>query len=150
MSLPFARASVSSVRLLFICLGNICRSPTAEAVARAKGHNCDSAGTADWHRGKAPYGRMQAAARARGYDMSTLRARPLTPADFVAFDQLIVMDAENAADVETRRPAGDETPITRLTDYIDTGEDHVPDPYYTRDFEGALDLIERCVARLPR
>ncbi|MEO1705448.1 MAG: low molecular weight protein-tyrosine-phosphatase [Pseudomonadota bacterium] len=136
------------MRILFVCLGNICRSPTAEAVARARGIDCDSAGTAGWHVGKAPYAPMQEAASARGYTMSDLRARQLTRADFEAFDLIIVMDDDNAADAERLRPPGNTTPLRNLTEYDPTGAapgGHVPDPYYTRDFDGALTLIERCI-----
>lgn len=135
------------MRVLFVCLGNICRSPTAEALARARGLACDSAGTAGWHVGKPPYAPMQVAARARGIEMSDLRARQLVARDFDRFDLILVMDAENAADAEALRPPGNTTPLRLLTEYGGAGG-AVPDPYYTRDFDGALDLIERCVAAL--
>lgn len=81
--------------------------------------------------------------------MSALRARQLSAADFAAFDLLIAMDGENARDSEALRPAGNTTPLRRLTTYgPQPGADHVPDPYYTRDFDGALELIESCVAGL--
>ncbi|MCL6283425.1 low molecular weight phosphotyrosine protein phosphatase [Ruegeria sp. 2012CJ41-6] len=133
-------------RILFVCLGNICRSPAAEAVFRAlmpEAHT-DSAGTSDWHVGKPPYAPMQAAARARGIDMSDLRGRQFSGADFKRFDLIIAMDANNLADIEAQRPVGHATPVHLLTDFApETGMDHVPDPYYTRDFDQALDLIER-------
>jgi protein-tyrosine phosphatase len=132
-------------RILFVCLGNICRSPTAEGVFRHLMPNAttDSAGTAGWHVGKPPYGPMQEAARTRGYDLSDLRARQITGQDFSRFDLIIVMDDTNRADVEALRPAGNDTPVHLFTDFAPhTGMDHVPDPYYTRDFDGALDLIE--------
>ena len=136
-------------RILFVCLGNICRSPTAEGVFRAMAQEAgleartDSAGTSDWHIGDAPYGPMQAAARARGYDLANLRARQITPDDFADFDLIIGMDAENVANIERLRPPGSTTPVRLFTDYAPgAGMDHVPDPYYTRDFAGALDLIE--------
>ncbi|WP_050929329.1 low molecular weight protein-tyrosine-phosphatase [Aestuariivita boseongensis] len=132
-------------RILFVCLGNICRSPTAEGVFRhlMPTATTDSAGTAGWHVGKPPYGPMQEAARTRGYDLSDLRARQITGQDFSRFDLIIVMDDTNRADVEALRPAGNDTPVRLFTDFApDTGMDHVPDPYYTRDFDGALDLIE--------
>ena len=137
--------------VLFVCLGNICRSPAAEGVlrARAPGLVTDSAGTGDWHVGEPPYRPMQAAARARGYDLSALRARQVEPADFARFALIAVMDRDNLRAVERLRPAGAETPVRLLTDYApEAGMDHVPDPYFTRDFDGALDLIERCVAGL--
>lgn len=135
-------------RILFVCLGNICRSPTAEAVTRAKAAargldlTLDSAGTGTWHLGKPPYGPMQTAAHAKGYDLSTLRARQVSPADFGAFDLIIAMDAENMADLAAFGPADR---VSLFTDFApDTTATHVPDPYFTRDFEGALALIERC------
>ena len=140
-----------SYRILFVCLGNICRSPTAEGVVRAKAGArgidlmLDSAGTGDWHVGHPPYGPMQVAASARGYDLSRLRARQVTRADFDRFDLVLAMDAQNLADL--RRLAGPKAgaAIALLTDYApEIGADHVPDPYYTRDFDGTLDLIEVC------
>ncbi|MEX0349097.1 MAG: low molecular weight protein-tyrosine-phosphatase [Paracoccaceae bacterium] len=133
-------------RILFVCLGNICRSPAAEAVFRAlmPEARTDSAGTSDWHVGKPPYAPMQAAAKLRDIDMSDLRGRQFRTADFEAFDLIIAMDASNHADIEALRPAGSETPVRLLTDFApEGGMDHVPDPYYTRDFDGALDLIEQ-------
>ena len=133
-------------RILFVCLGNICRSPTAEAVLRAKAaaHGLDlmidSAGTAGWHIGKPPYGPMQEAARAKGYEMSPLRARQVCMADAGSFDLIIAMDEENRRDL-----AHLDVPVTLFTDYApQTGATSVPDPYYTCDFDGALALIEAC------
>lgn len=133
-------------RILFVCLGNICRSPTAEAVTRAKAPHLsiDSAGTANYHTGSPPYGPMQQTAKQRGYDLSTLRARQFTPDDFNDFDLIIAMDAENADDIEAQRPTGATTPVVLFTDHIGETGTPVPDPYYTRDFDGCLDLIERC------
>ncbi|WP_170429986.1 low molecular weight protein-tyrosine-phosphatase [Ruegeria arenilitoris] len=138
-------------RILFVCLGNICRSPAAEGAfrARAPHYMTDSAGTSGWHIGEPPYGPMQAAARSRGIDLSDLRARQFGIEDFDRFDLIIGMDTENIRNIETLRPAGNETPVLLLTDFaLQSGADHVPDPYYTRDFDGALDLIEAAVAGL--
>lgn len=132
-------------RILFVCLGNICRSPAAEGVFRAlcPAVETDSAGTSSWHVGEPPYGAMQAATAARGLDISDLRARQFSAADFAAFDLIIAMDADNLQAMEQLRPAGNDTPLHLFTDYApDSGADHVPDPYYTRDFDGCLDLIE--------
>lgn len=138
--------------ILFVCLGNICRSPAAEAVFRERapaGMRIDSAGTGGWHAGEPPYAPMQAAAAARGYDLASLRARQFTAADFDRFGHLIAMDDKNRADMERLRPAGNDTPIRLLMDFApDLGIEHVPDPYYTRDFNGALDLIEEAVQGL--
>ncbi len=137
-------------RILFVCLGNICRSPTAEAVFDAVtggAYDTDSAGTSDWHLGKAPYGPMQEAAGARGYDLSLLRARQITPADFARFDLILAMDGQNLADIEGLRPAGNSTPVRLMMDYGGGGGD-VPDPYYTRDFDQTLDIVEAAAAGL--
>jgi len=134
--------------VLFVCLGNICRSPSAEGVfavrARAAGLEVrvDSAGTSDWHVGNPPYGPMQAAAAARGYDLGALRARQFTARDFEAFDLIVAMDEENQRNIERLRPAGSDTRVVLMLDFADTPRSEVPDPYYTRDFDQALDLIE--------
>lgn len=102
----------------------------------------DSAGTGGWHVGDPPYGPMQAAARARGLDLSTQRARQFSAADFANFDLILGMDAQNVADIERLRPNGSETPVRLFADR------DVPDPYYTRDFDGALDLIAQAAVAL--
>ncbi len=140
-------------RVLFVCLGNICRSPTAEAVFRqiAPEAETDSAGTGGWHIGDPPYGPAIAAAKARGYPMADLRARQFTPEDFDAFDLIIAMDRRNLADIEDQRPAGSETPVRLMLDYLpEAGLRDVPDPYYTRDFDAALDLVEAACRALVR
>lgn len=142
-----------TTRILFVCLGNICRSPTAEGVARQMGADedvtFDSAGTSGWHIGEPPYGDMQRAARRRGYDLSPLRARQFDAADFDTFDLILAMDAENVRDIERKRPPGNTTPVRLFTDYApETGMDHVPDPYYTRAFDETLDLVEACTKGL--
>ncbi|WP_037310577.1 low molecular weight protein-tyrosine-phosphatase [Ruegeria halocynthiae] len=140
-------------RILFVCLGNICRSPAAEGAFRARAPHfaTDSAGTSGWHIGDPPYGPMQAAARARGIPLDDLRARQFIAEDFHRFDTIIGMDTSNVADIEDLRPEGSDTPVHLLTDFAPhTGADHVPDPYYTRDFDGVLDLIETAVEGLHR
>lgn len=135
------------MRILFLCLGNICRSPAAEEVfrtfAREAGFDValDSAGTGNWHVGEPPYGPMQAAARARGYELGALRARQLTPADFSRFDLILAMDSQNLRDAQAMAPKG---APARLTLFLqnETGTREVPDPYYTRDFDTCLDIIE--------
>ncbi len=132
------------MKILCVCLGNICRSPAAEGALRklAPDWTVDSAGTGGWHVGDPPYGAMQQAASARGMDLSDLRARQFTPADFDHFDLILAMDAQNRADIEAQRPKGNTTPVRLMADR------DVPDPYYTRDFDGALDLIEAAAAQL--
>ncbi len=140
--------------ILFVCLGNICRSPAAEGVFRALAPaplRIDSAGTGDWHVGAPPYGPMRAAAKARGYDLSALRARQFTARDFDAFDLLVAIDDKNRADMERLRPEGNDQPIHLMMDFAPAlGVAQVPDPYYTRDFDGALDLIEEAARGLLR
>ena len=132
------------MRIVFVCLGNICRSPAAEGVMRhlAPDLTLDSAGTGGWHVGDAPYGPMQQAAAARGIDLSALRARQFSTEDFNHSDLIVAMDRQNRADIEAMRPAGNDTAVRLMAD-ID-----VPDPYYTRDFDGALDIIEDGAKRL--
>ncbi|MEP2781625.1 MAG: low molecular weight protein-tyrosine-phosphatase [Pseudoruegeria sp.] len=135
--------------VLFVCLGNICRSPTAEGVFRRLATEAgiditiDSAGTANWHRGKPPYGPMQEATRARGYDLSALRARQFIAQDFDQFDLIFGMDEDNIADIERLRPSGNTTPVQLFLDCaIGSTTSEVPDPYYTRDFDTPITLIE--------
>lgn len=136
-----------------VCLGNICRSPAAEVVlrdlARAAGKpiEVDSCGTSGWHANQAPYGPMIAATALRGFELRGLRARKLQKEDFSRFDMLIALDGSVLRDIEAKRPAGNLTPAHIFP--IPGGD--VPDPYHTRDFEQALDLIEiGCQAVLDR
>lgn len=137
------------MRVLFVCLGNICRSPTAEAVLRAEAPDweVDSAGTGNWHIGKPPYAPMQDAARRAGYELSDLRARQVQESDFPRFDLVVGMDAQNVSDLERLRPHNNQTPLVSLAEF-DGEAQEIPDPYFTRDFEAALQLIMRCVRRL--
>ncbi|MEI4486781.1 low molecular weight protein-tyrosine-phosphatase [Frigidibacter sp. MR17.14] len=134
--------------ILFVCLGNICRSPAAEGAMRAHAARAgldlalDSAGTGRWHVGEPPHPPMVAAARARGYDLSPLRARQVARADFSRFDLILAMDAQNLADLRRLAPAGS---AARIEAFLPGGAT-VPDPYYTEDFEGALDRVEEGVA----
>jgi protein-tyrosine phosphatase len=137
--------------VLFVCLGNICRSPTAEGVLRhlvvqAAPHlkiEIDSAGTADYHIGAPPDLRSQRAASRRGIDISGLRARQVTEADFVRFDLILAMDRENLRELETMKPANSRASLKLFLEYApDLNLRDVPDPYY-RDagtFEEVLDL----------
>lgn len=135
--------------VLFVCLGNICRSPTAECIFREKAKIskldifCDSAGTASWHVGSFPYQPMQLAAKNRGFDMSQLRARQIKIADFNEFDLLVVMDQENRSNLQNLCPEQSDK-VHLLTEYSleDLEYDYVPDPYYTRNFNQTLDIIE--------
>lgn len=140
-----------TTRILFVCLGNICRSPAAEGVFRAlmPSAHTDSAGTSDWHVGEPPYGPMRNAAVARGYDISDLRARQFVAADFDLYDMIVGMDASNLSKIEALRPQASQTPVFLFSDFAhDCDANEVPDPYYTRDFDGVLDLIEQAALGL--
>ena len=142
-----------TVSVLFVCLGNICRSPTAEAVFRerviAAGLEeqilIDSAGTGDWHIGRAPDPRTREAAARRGYQMDTLRARQVSPQDFYEFDVVLAMDNTNLADLQAMQPADVNVTLGRFLDYSTAASvKEVPDPYYGGEdgFDRVLDLIE--------
>lgn len=126
--------------ILFLCLGNICRSPLAEGAARAAfaaagiGATLDSAGTGDWHVGHAPDRRAQAEARRRGADISALRARQLTAEDFYRFDLILAADETNLRDARAIAPANATARLQLMLDLVPgrSGES-VTDPYYGDD-----------------
>ena len=140
-----------TLRILFVCMGNICRSPTAEGILRAKLHaaglaeavELDSAGTGDWHVGKAPDARAIQAAAGRGYDIGDLRARQVAEDDFQRFDLILAMDQDNLAWLEQLRPGEGAVPELFLARQ-GLAVDEVPDPYYggAAGFERVLDLLE--------
>lgn len=139
-------------RILFVCLGNICRSPSAEGVFRALVENeglaeqvhIDSCGTGDWHIGKAPDTRAIAAARRRGIDISGLRARQINAGDLQRFDHVLVMDRQNLQDVERLWQSHGGTRPRLFLNHGSSGLAEVPDPYFGGEagFEQVLDLIE--------
>jgi protein-tyrosine phosphatase len=142
------------ISVLFVCMGNICRSPTAEAVFRRMAAerglerrlSADSAGTHGYHAGEPPDPRAQAAARRRGYDLGALRARRVDAADFHAFDYLLAMDRRNLAMLDKLRPQDGKARLQLFLDYAPhCGRIEVPDPYYggAADFETVLDLTEQ-------
>jgi protein-tyrosine phosphatase len=142
-----------SLGVLFVCLGNICRSPTAHGVfahkvaARRLGDrvHVDSAGTGDWHAGEPPDARTRRAAAARGYDLSALRARQVVAADFQRFDYILAMDRANLAALQRMRPADYRGELELFLRYATRANAlEVPDPYYggERGFEEVLDLVE--------
>lgn len=136
----------SRYRVLLVCLGNICRSPTAEAVLRQRLQVAglgarvvvDSAGTGAWHSGQPPHSRSQSHALRRGYDLSAQRARQVIEADYERFDLMLAMDADNLADLQRARPA---SAIAELGLFA-AGD--VPDPYAggAEGFERVLDIVE--------
>jgi protein-tyrosine phosphatase len=146
-------------RILFVCLGNICRSPTAEGVLRylAARENppphldIDSAGTGGYHIGAPPDLRSQAAAKRRGIDISDLRARRVEPQDYSRFDLMLAMDRDNLRALERARPRNSSARLRLFLEYAPgSGLEEVPDPYYgiARDFELVLDLCLAAAAGL--
>lgn len=129
-----------TVRVLFVCLGNICRSPLAEAAFRAEAARigldakADSAGTGGWHRGEPPDRRAIAVALRNGTDISRLRARQIRPEDFEAFDLIVALDRDNLADLRALRPAASRAALSLLLDHVPGREgEAVADPYYGED-----------------
>ncbi|MEL6113655.1 low molecular weight protein-tyrosine-phosphatase [Photobacterium sp. SP02] len=142
--------------VLLVCMGNICRSPTAEAVLRAKAVKAgveveiDSAGTIGFHEGKRPDSRSRAAGEARGYSFEGIRARQIAVGDFDKFDLILVADRQNLSDLTAICPAEHLSKLSLLLNFADADEDEVPDPYYGGEdgFERVLDLIEAAADRI--
>jgi protein-tyrosine phosphatase len=141
------------MKILFVCLGNICRSPTAEIVFRAMvareapdlSVEVDSAGTAGYHVGNPPDSRMRQAALRRGYDMSALRARVVESHDFGRFDLILAMDRQNLEALHRRAPVAARSRIRLFLEFAPEADVvEVPDPYYggANGFEEVLDLVE--------
>ena len=141
------------VKVLFVCLGNICRSPTAEGVFRAKVAQAglasrieiDSAGTSDWHVGKQPDARAIATAKLRHYDLTALRARQAIATDFEYFDYVLAMDESNFDDLKVIAGNVDTSRLFMFLDFSSQQvHKNVPDPYYGGEagFNTVLDLIE--------
>lgn len=147
------------VKVLFVCMGNICRSPTAHGVFQKlvaqqgleKAIQIDSAGTHDYHIGKAPDERAQAVARRRDIDISGLRARMAVAADFDRFDYVLAMDQENLTRLQSICPPGKDHKLRLFLEFAPhLGERDVPDPYWGghSGFERVLDMIEDAAAGL--
>ncbi|MDD5300204.1 MAG: low molecular weight phosphotyrosine protein phosphatase [Gallionella sp.] len=143
----------NNVSVLFICMGNICRSPTAEAVFRHYVENAglagqiliDSAGTHDYHIGDTPDLRAQRAAQQRGYDMNGLRGRQVEEGDFRRFDYVLAMDRSNLAILQRLAPSASDAQVRLFLEYArHHAEREVPDPYYggVDGFERVLDMVE--------
>lgn len=148
-----------SVKVLFVCLGNICRSPTAEGIFQkmvtdsglSKRIQIDSAGTANWHQGRAPDPRTVAAAKRRNIDLSVLCARAVKASDFNEFDYVLAMDKNNLADLELLKPADYAGYLGLFLAFgSQTKYREVPDPYHGGNdgFELVLDLVEDAAAGL--
>ena len=141
------------MKILFVCLGNICRSPTAEVVVRTIASReapeldlaVDSAGTAGYHVGEPPDPRTRAAAARRGYDLTAPRARIVEPADFERFDLVLAMDREILRVLQQRAPSTSQPRVRLFMEFApEAGPEDVPDPYYggPNGFEEVLDLVE--------
>ena len=139
--------------VLFVCMGNICRSPTADGVFQKKvllaglspAVKVDSAGTHNYHPGNPPDERSQSHAYLRGYDLSHLRARQIGDADYAAFDLILAMDWDNLALLQADCPLAHQHKLRRLTEFCNTFDATVvPDPYDegAAAFETVLDLVE--------
>lgn len=140
------------IRVLMVCLGNICRSPTAEAVFRARVEaagfgdriEVDSAGTSDWHVGQPPHPPSIEAAARRGYDLRPLRARQVQREDFETFHHVLAMDQQNLVDLRRLCPPGHEARLQLFLSHGTQGRDEVPDPYGLHEavYTEVLDLVE--------
>jgi protein-tyrosine phosphatase len=141
------------ISVLFVCMGNICRSPTAHGVFRHKVRSLglrdfvtvDSAGTHNYHPGSPPDERSQKQASKRGYNLSDLRARQIRKSDFETFDHILVMDWNNLSLVQEKCPPQHQKKVRRFTEFCQEFDSPVvPDPYYggAQGFEHVLDLIE--------
>lgn len=150
---------MKKVSVLFCCMGNICRSPTAEAVFRFKVEKAglselitiDSVGTHDYHIGDPPDLRTQKAAKQRGYDMSILRGRQVEVADFSRFDYVLAMDNANMSILNRMCPLDYRDRLGLFMQYAQNHQEReVPDPYYggDRGFESVLDMVEDAAAGL--
>jgi protein-tyrosine phosphatase len=148
------------IRILFVCLGNICRSPTAEGVFRhlveearlADRFVMDSAGTGDYHMGLPPDERASEAAARRGYDLSGLRARQVNRRDFAEFDYILAMDEQNVRMLKRLAPAEHAHKVKLFTEFSSRPTRAVPDPYAggPEGFELVLDLVEDAARGLLR
>ena len=140
-----------SVRVLFVCMGNICRSPPAHALFRQQvdeaglgdSMTIDSAGTHAYHVGNAPDARATSTALRRGIDMTDLRARQIALDDFTCFDYILAMDSDNLSAMETLCPAAERPRLSLMLDWTSGWGKEVPDPYYGGDegFERVFDML---------
>ena len=139
------------IRVVFVCLSNICRSPTAEGVFRhlveQQGLSdhiaADSSGTSGWHNGEPPDRRSQQSAMARGIDLSGLRSRKAQPEDFHKFDYVLAMDSSNFNNLLAICPPGYENRLHMFMKFApEQGRLDIPDPYYEDGFDGVFDMLE--------
>jgi len=143
-------------KVLIVCLGNICRSPTAEAVLKAKAAQrgihieIDSAGTINNHQGNGPDKRAKAAGELRGYSFEGIFSRPINRHDFEYFDYILAADKQNKADLLAQCPEQYQHKVALFLSFSDVNESEIPDPYYggTQGFELVLDLLEKASDQL--
>jgi protein-tyrosine phosphatase len=135
--------------IMFVCLGNICRSPTAEGVFRGLAHKAgldvviDSCGTSGWHNGELPDARAMAEATSRGYDLSAQRSTQIKQSDFDTFDLILAMDRKNLNELQAIAPCKGKAELKLFLDYAPNQPlREVPDPYYEDNFAVVFDLIE--------
>ena len=150
------------IKVLMVCLGNICRSPTAHGVFASlitrsglqRVIHVDSAGTGDWHIGEKPDARAREAASHRGYDLENLRARQIELCDYENFDYILAMDEQNLANMKSQCPEQYQQKLQLLLDYLPSSSSAtvsaVPDPYYSGPdgFQLVLDLVESAAEKL--
>ncbi|WP_028552677.1 low molecular weight protein-tyrosine-phosphatase [Paenibacillus sp. UNC451MF] len=145
------------IRVLFVCLGNICRSPMAEAVFRDKVKaaglehviEVDSAGTGDWHIGHPPHEGTRGILEQKGIDYSGIQARQTAAGDFGQFDYIIAMDSSNMSNLKAMTPSGSNAVLKKLLDFIpEHPVQDVPDPYYTGNFDEVFDMVSEGCDRL--
>ncbi|PZR19514.1 MAG: protein-tyrosine-phosphatase [Flavobacterium psychrophilum] len=138
------------VKILMVCLGNICRSPLAEGILQSKlpagDFIVDSAGTGNWHAGEGPDRRSVATAKNRGLDISCQKARQIKVSDFTEFDHIYVMDTSNLSDVQKLAPnASAKAKVKLMMDEVHPGKKvNVPDPYYggPEGFDNVYDMLD--------
>lgn len=144
------KEATTTPSVLVVCLGNICRSPTAEAVLRARAETrglavrIDSAGTAGYHQGNPPDPRSQKAGEARGYSFAGIRARQIQPDDFAKHDMILAADQSNLSDLQMMCPDAHQSKLSLFLSWSEGEEQEIPDPYYggVQGFEKVLDLLE--------
>lgn len=143
-------------KILVVCMGNICRSPTGEAILRAKAKlmgvdvKIDSAGTIGYHQGNPPDARSKAAGEKRGYSFKGIRSRKVVDSDFVDFDLILAADRANLSDLEAQCPPQYQHKLQLFLAGIDADYDEIPDPYYGGEngFELVLDLVEQASEKI--
>ena len=139
-----------TISVLFVCLGNICRSPLAEGIFRSlveqeglvDRFEVDSAGTGSWHVGNPPHPGSIAVAHDHGVDIRGQRSRQLRPYDLDRYDWIVAMDSSNVRNIRRMEAAGDEARVVRLLEAVPGVPDDVPDPYYEGGFDSVYDLVE--------